>query len=59
MADRGWKRLFDDPVPLPRGRLLVTLKHTAHYIMKLLKTDWIGEDLARSFQIKRSPHGQP
>jgi hypothetical protein len=24
-ADRGWKRPFDDPIPLPRGRQLVTL----------------------------------
>jgi hypothetical protein len=22
MADRGWKRQFDDPIPLPRGRQL-------------------------------------
>jgi hypothetical protein len=21
MADRGWDRPFDDPIPLPRGRL--------------------------------------
>ncbi len=26
MAERGWKRRFDDPVPLPRGRSLVTLE---------------------------------
>jgi hypothetical protein len=26
MADRGWKRKFDDPIPLPRGRQLVTLE---------------------------------
>jgi hypothetical protein len=25
-ADRGWKRPFDDPIPLPRGRQLVTLE---------------------------------
>ena len=25
-ADRGWKRPFDDPIPLPRGRQFVTLE---------------------------------
>jgi hypothetical protein len=25
VADRGWKRRFDDPIPLPRGRYLVTI----------------------------------
>jgi hypothetical protein len=34
-ADRGWKRPFDDPIPLPRGRQLVTLEDAAKYIQKL------------------------
>ena len=25
-AERGWRRKFDDPIPLPRGRQLVTLQ---------------------------------
>ena len=25
-ADRGWKRPFDDPIPLPRGSQFVTLE---------------------------------
>ena len=25
VSDRGWKRLFDDPIPLPRGRPLARL----------------------------------
>jgi hypothetical protein len=33
VAERGWKRPFDDPIPLPRGRQIVTLEdagdHTA------------------------------
>jgi hypothetical protein len=37
VADRGWQRPFDDPIPLPRGRRLVTLKDAAAYIMKLPK----------------------
>lgn len=38
-ADRGWKRQFDDPVPFPRGRQLVTLQDAATYIMKLPKAE--------------------
>jgi len=34
MASR-WKRRFDDPIPLPRGRQLVTLEDAAKYIQKL------------------------
>jgi hypothetical protein len=26
MADKGWQRVFDDPIPLPDGRTLVTLR---------------------------------
>jgi hypothetical protein len=32
-----WSRSFDDPIPLPGGRQLVTLKQAAAYIMKLPK----------------------
>ena len=39
MAKRGWKRQFDDPIPLPRGRQLVTLEDAAGYIMKLPKVE--------------------
>ena len=31
----GWKRRFDEPIPLPRGRQLVTLEDAAKYIQKL------------------------
>ncbi len=49
MADRGWKRRFDEPIPLPRGRHLVTLEDAGNYITKLPKTDheaqeWAGGD---------------
>jgi hypothetical protein len=37
MAD--WSRAFDDPIPLPRGRHLVTLQDAAGYIMKLPKAE--------------------
>jgi hypothetical protein len=37
MAD--WSRAFDDPIPLSRGRQLVTLKDAANYIQKLPKAE--------------------
>jgi hypothetical protein len=30
-----WSRRFDDPIPLPRGRQLVTLEDAGTYITKL------------------------
>ena len=36
---QGWERPFDDPIPLPRGRQLVTLKDAANYIQKLPKAE--------------------
>jgi hypothetical protein len=35
----GWKRPFEDPIPLPRVRQLATLKDAADYIMKLPKVE--------------------
>lgn len=37
MADTGWHRTFDDPIPLPDGRMLRTLRDAGHYIAKLPK----------------------
>jgi hypothetical protein len=39
MADKGWRRKFDDPIPLPRGRQLVTLQDAGTYITKLPKSE--------------------
>jgi hypothetical protein len=39
VADRGWKRPFDEPIPLPRGRSLLTLEDAARYIQKLPKKE--------------------
>ena len=35
MADEGWQRKFEDPIPLPDGRELVTLRGAAGYITSL------------------------
>ena len=36
---RGWQRRFDEPIPLPRGRQLITLRDAGNYITKLPKAD--------------------
>jgi hypothetical protein len=35
MADEGWRRKFEDPIPLPNGKKLVTLRDAADYITGL------------------------
>jgi hypothetical protein len=39
MANSGSQRKFEDPIPLPNGRQLVTLKDIADYITKLPKKE--------------------
>src|SRR5467141_4287239 len=39
-----WSRAFDDPIPLPRGRQLVTLKDAAEYVQKLPKAEQDHEE---------------
>jgi hypothetical protein len=39
MPNKGWSRKFDDPIPLPSGRQLVTLKDAGTYITKLPKAE--------------------
>ncbi len=39
MVDRGWKRRFDDPIPTPKGKPLMTLRDAAAYITALPKKE--------------------
>ncbi|MDH2354844.1 hypothetical protein QCM80_29875 [Bradyrhizobium sp. SSUT112] len=39
MNDRGWQRTFDDPILLPDGRKLITLRDAATFITKLPKRE--------------------
>jgi len=39
VVDRGWKRRFEGPIPLLRGRRLVTLEDAGNYITKLPKAE--------------------
>jgi hypothetical protein len=36
-ADRGWQRAFDEPIAVPRGRQLLTLRDAGNCITKLPK----------------------
>jgi hypothetical protein len=39
MAAKGWKRRFEDPIPLPDGRVLVMLRDAATYVTGLPKKE--------------------
>ena len=39
MADKGWQRKFENHIPLPGGRKLVTLRDAADYITCLPKKE--------------------
>ena len=41
MAATNWKRRFDEPISLPRGRQLVTLRDAGNYIAKLPKAEHV------------------
>ena len=44
MREKGWSRSFDDPIPLPRGRQLVTLQDAGTYITKLPKPEHMAAE---------------
>jgi hypothetical protein len=39
MADNGWQRKFEDPIPLPDGGELLTLLDAGQYIQDLPKAE--------------------
>jgi hypothetical protein len=39
-----WSRKFDDPIPLAKGRQLVTLKDAGTYITKLPKAEHMAPE---------------
>ena len=49
-AEPGRKRAFDDPIPLPRGRQLVTLEDAGKFITKLPKAEHDAEDWQDAMQ---------
>jgi hypothetical protein len=62
MVDPGWKRPFDDPIPLPNGRRpLVTLEDAGNYITKLPKAEHEAEEWQAAMEalILVATHGGP
>jgi hypothetical protein len=37
--EHGWSAKFTEPIPLPKGKPLITLRDAAHYITKLTKAE--------------------
>ena len=56
MAD--WSRHFDEPIPLPNGRELVTLKDAGTYITKLPKAEHEAPEWQAAAQAGRD-EGRP
>jgi hypothetical protein len=46
----SWKRRFDEPIPLPKGKPLVTLRDAANYITKLPKAEHEAEEWQAAMQ---------
>jgi hypothetical protein len=49
-ADRGWNRLFEDPIDLPNGRKLETLQDAGNFIAKLPKTEHMAPEWQDAMQ---------
>jgi hypothetical protein len=55
MPDKGWHRRFDDPIRLPDGRQLVTLRDAGDYIVSLSKAEQNGTlERFMSLRVRRS-----
>jgi hypothetical protein len=61
MSATGWKRLFDDPIPMPRGRQLVTLEDAGKFITKLPKAEHEAPEWQTAMEalILVATHGGP
>jgi hypothetical protein len=59
MAATGWKRPFDDPIPLPRGRQLVTLEDAGTYITKVTEGRARGSGMAAVTSNRGRQSSQP
>jgi hypothetical protein len=59
--NRGWKRSFDGPIPLPRGRQLVTIEDAGKYITKLPKAEHEAKEWQAAMEalIMVATHGGP
>jgi hypothetical protein len=60
-SESGWSRKFDEPIPLPKGRQLITLKEAQTYITKLPKAEHTAPEwqAAMAALILVATHGGP
>jgi hypothetical protein len=60
-AASGWSRRFDEPIPLPDGRELKTLKDAGTYITKLPKAEHEAPEWQAAMEalILVATHGGP
>jgi hypothetical protein len=61
MAASGWKRRFDETIPLPRGRELVTLQDAGNFITKPPKAEHEAPEWQATMEalILVATHGGP
>jgi hypothetical protein len=50
-ALKGWSTRFEDPIPLPNGRKLVTLRDAANYITKLPKAEHTAPEWQAAMEV--------
>jgi hypothetical protein len=55
MADKGWSREFEDPIPPPGGRKLITLRDAADYITALPKKEAAAPEWQAAIEALRPP----
>jgi hypothetical protein len=51
MANKGWSRPFEDPIVLPNGRKLLTLKNAADFVMALPKAEQAHEKWQAAIEV--------
>jgi hypothetical protein len=49
-ADRGWSRKFEEPIMVPKGKPLITLRDAANYITKLPRAEHEAEEWQAAMQ---------
>ena len=61
LPHNGWRREFEDPIELPDGRKLVTLRDAALYITKLPKAEHDAEEWQAAMEalLLVGEHGGP
>jgi hypothetical protein len=61
VTESGWSRKFEEPIPLPKGRQLVTLKDAGTYITKLPKAEHTAAEWQTAMEalILVATHGGP